>query len=107
MLSLYYRWALQSLSAFSFIHSRSIYIISFSSPCVWLRSDCSLAITGLISAVTSSEYLGKGEWSSEYMEEFSGDEGAWASDEWPMYDETGTRHGVQGDLFYWATFIRT
>ena len=50
MLSLYYRWALQVLSAFSFLHSRSIYVRSFSSRFVWLRSDFSLAITGFICA---------------------------------------------------------
>jgi hypothetical protein len=50
MLSLYYRWVLQALSAFKFLHSRSVYLKSFSSEFVWLRSDYSLAITGFISA---------------------------------------------------------
>ncbi|CAN9203253.1 unnamed protein product [Alternaria alternata] len=49
MLALYYRWALQALSALSFFHSRSVYLTFFSSRNVWLRSDFSLAITGFIS----------------------------------------------------------
>jgi hypothetical protein len=49
MLALYYRWALQALSALSFLHSRSVYLTFFSSSNVWLRSDFSLAITGFIS----------------------------------------------------------
>jgi hypothetical protein len=50
MLSLYYRWAVHVLSAFSFMHSKSVYIKFFSAQLVWLRSDYSLAITGFISA---------------------------------------------------------
>lgn len=49
MLALYYRWALQALSALNFFHSRSVYLTFFSSRNVWLRSDFSLAITGFIS----------------------------------------------------------
>jgi hypothetical protein len=52
MLSLYYRWALQVLSAMSFMHARSIYLKSFSSESVWLRSDYSLTITGFICATS-------------------------------------------------------
>ncbi|KAF1943798.1 hypothetical protein EJ02DRAFT_299859, partial [Clathrospora elynae] len=36
MLSLYYRWALQALSAICYLHSRSIYIKTFSAGHVWL-----------------------------------------------------------------------
>ena len=49
MLALYYRWALQSLSAISCLHSRSVYLTFFSSTNVWLRPDYSLAISGFIS----------------------------------------------------------
>ncbi|KAI4694288.1 hypothetical protein J4E81_006504 [Alternaria sp. BMP 2799] len=48
MLALYYRWALQSLSAIAYFHSRSVYLTFFSSTNVWLRSDYSLAIAGFI-----------------------------------------------------------
>ncbi len=48
MLALYYRWALQSLSALSFFHSRSVYPTFFSSTNAWLRSDYSLAVAGFI-----------------------------------------------------------
>jgi hypothetical protein len=50
MLSLYYRWALQALSAFKFAHSRSVFFRNFCSQLVWLRSDFSLAITGFFCA---------------------------------------------------------
>ncbi|KAJ8110047.1 hypothetical protein OPT61_g7000 [Boeremia exigua] len=50
LLSLYYRWALQSLSALKFVHSRSVFIRNFCSQLVWLRSDFSLAITGFLAA---------------------------------------------------------
>jgi hypothetical protein len=50
MLSLYYRWALQVLSALKFAHSRSVFIRNFCSRLVWLCSDFSLAITGFICA---------------------------------------------------------
>jgi hypothetical protein len=49
MLALYYRWALQSLSALSYFHSRSVYPTFFSATNVWLRPDYSIAITGFIS----------------------------------------------------------
>jgi hypothetical protein len=50
MLSLYYRWALQVLSAMKFAHSRSVFFRNFCSRLVWLRSDFSLAITGFYCA---------------------------------------------------------
>jgi hypothetical protein len=50
MLSLYYRWALQVLSALEFAHSRSVFFRNFCSRLVWLRSDFSLAITGFCCA---------------------------------------------------------
>jgi len=50
MLSLHYRWALQVLSAFRFMHSRSVYAGFFSSELAWIRTDFSLAVTGFISA---------------------------------------------------------
>jgi hypothetical protein len=39
MLNLYYRWALQGLSALSVLHSNKIYLRTFSSQQIWLRSD--------------------------------------------------------------------
>ncbi|KAI4704705.1 hypothetical protein J4E89_009582 [Alternaria sp. Ai002NY15] len=50
MLSLYYRWAIQALSAFRFMHARSMCIGFFSSQLVWIRPDFSLAVGGFISA---------------------------------------------------------
>jgi hypothetical protein len=50
MLSLYYRWALQSLSALALLHSKTVNIKYFTQDNVWLRSDYSVAITGFISA---------------------------------------------------------
>lgn len=50
LLSLYYRWALQALSALKVAHSRFVFIRNFSSELVWLRPDISLAITGFLAA---------------------------------------------------------
>jgi hypothetical protein len=50
LLSLYYRWALQALSALKFAHSRSVFFRNFCWRLVWLRSDFSLAITGFFCA---------------------------------------------------------
>jgi hypothetical protein len=51
LLCLYYRWALQALSALEFFHSHKIYLRTFSERMIWLRADYSLAVTGFISAV--------------------------------------------------------
>ncbi|KAI4933234.1 hypothetical protein J4E85_003639 [Alternaria conjuncta] len=50
MLSLYYRWAIQALSAFRVMHARSMCIGFFSAQLVWIRPDFSLAVGGFISA---------------------------------------------------------
>ncbi|EFR05292.1 serine/threonine protein kinase [Nannizzia gypsea CBS 118893] len=47
LLTLYYRWALQSLSALHFMHSKSMYLTTVGNTFTWLRSDMSIAITGL------------------------------------------------------------
>jgi hypothetical protein len=52
MLSLYYRWALQVLSAMHFMHARHMYLKTFSSEFVWLRENYSLTITGFICATS-------------------------------------------------------
>jgi hypothetical protein len=93
MLCLYYRWALQALSAISFCHSRSVFLRVFSSQLVWLRLDYSLAITGFISSDVTGD-------KTDY-----GEEGGWMSDEWMPYDETAIHGSVKEDLFYWATFV--
>jgi hypothetical protein len=106
MLSLYYRWALQVLSALAFMHSRSIYLKHFCSHLVWLLSDLSLAITGFVSAMAQGiedeynidaaglvlmlrheaidsgiEGLGRGILDDPW------DEGEWVGDEAIRYDE--------------------
>jgi hypothetical protein len=50
LLSLYYRWALQALSALKFAHSRSVVLRNFGSHLIWLRPDFSLAITAFFCA---------------------------------------------------------
>jgi len=54
LLFLYYRWALQVLSAFKFAHLRSVFIRNFCFRLVWLRSDFSVAITGFCAASAPS-----------------------------------------------------
>lgn len=48
LLALFYRWALQTLSALHFIHCQSMVLIDFCSESIWLREDFSAAITGFI-----------------------------------------------------------
>ena len=101
MLSLYYRWALQFLSALSFLHSHGVYVISFSDGLVWLRSDLSLAITGFI----SNRIKG-------VQEEDWGENGGYVgigSESFPEYSEhyhirTGNG-GVRQDLHNWAGWL--
>jgi len=50
VLSLYYPWALQRLSALEFAHSRSVFLRNFSAQMVWVRADYSIALTGFIGA---------------------------------------------------------
>jgi len=92
MLSLYYRWALQALSAISLFHSRSVFLRIFSSQLVWLRSDYSLALTGFISADVTGD-------KTDYKE------GGWVGDGWMLYDDSAAYGSVKEDLFYWATFV--
>ena len=126
MLSLYYRWALQVLSAFSYLHSRSMYIKNFSSQLVWLRSDYSLAITGFIcmSALeieedfkrdaaeevrqrkqdtadiwgSASGYPTEEEEDEVETSAWFWDEGEWVGDESIMYDESATGDCERGSV---------
>lgn len=111
-LSLYYRWALQSLSAISYLHSQGIFLRVFSSQMVWVRSDFSLAITGFINAIHQSEFTYTSDvhgyhMSEEYDAELPREDDGMVSDEWLTYqDENGSEvPGVKEDLFQWATFV--
>lgn len=92
MLSLYYRWALQGLSALGFVHSHSVYLRTFSTQQIWLRPDYSLALTGFISADITGDTTDYGE-------------GGLVTDESMPYDEGALHGSVKEDLFYWATFV--
>ncbi|OCL13058.1 hypothetical protein AOQ84DRAFT_417210, partial [Glonium stellatum] len=50
VLSLYWRWALHSLKALQFIHSKSVFLNDFCNETLWLREDFSLAIVGFLNA---------------------------------------------------------
>ncbi|KAJ4371055.1 hypothetical protein N0V86_008750 [Didymella sp. IMI 355093] len=113
-LSLYYRWALQALSAMSFFHQHGIFLRVFSSQMVWLRSDFSLAITGFINAVTNDDYPYtnsseehlRDQTSREYYDELPCEDDGMVTDEWIRYDEDGKEiPGIKEDLFQWATFV--
>lgn len=97
ILALYYRWALQALTALSFLHSHGVHAKFFSSQNVWLRADFSLAITGFISAIVNGD------------EDDHGEEDGWSGDEWIMYGGDDTVDdgvgSIKEDLFYWATFV--
>jgi hypothetical protein len=92
MLSLYYRWALQGLSALSALHSHRIYLRTFSTQMMWLRSDYSLALTGFVGA----EIVG---------DETDYGEGGSVREELMEFDEEALHGCVQEDIYYWATFV--
>jgi hypothetical protein len=92
MLHLYYRWALQSLSALSTLHSKGIYLRTFSPQQIWLRSDFSLALTGFIGADITGD-------KTDYLE------GGLVRDEIMEFDEDALHGCVKEDLYYWATFV--
>lgn len=114
ILSLYYRWALQALSAISFFHHHGTFLRVFSSQMVWLRSDFSLAITGFINAVTKTEfphiespeiYL-RDQPSREYYHELPREDDGMVRDEYTFYEEDGKAiPSAKEDLFQWATFV--
>ncbi|KAJ4352497.1 uncharacterized protein N0V89_007845 [Didymosphaeria variabile] len=100
MLSLYYRWALQTLSALLFLHSHNIYTCNFSSHGTWLRSDFSVAVTGFICAVIDGVK----------DEENYGESGGWIGDEEPYCGNMegsvdDCRGSVKEDLYYWAVWV--
>jgi hypothetical protein len=114
VLSLYYRWAQQSLSAMSFFHHRGIFLRVFTSQMVWLRSDFSLAITGFINAVTTNDYPytrstiyhRRNHTSRAYDEEVPREDDGMTTDEGFRYEENGEEiPSVKEDLFDWATFV--
>ncbi|KAJ6194670.1 hypothetical protein J3E72DRAFT_403195 [Bipolaris maydis] len=128
LLSLYYRWALQVLSALQFAHSRSVFIRNFCAELVWLRSDFSLAITGFLAASApqiEDESRQDGIASARErlqdpahpnpisLEEFDRrvreeGEGEWiidgsVTDTYQGDEEHGS---VKEDLYYWAKFVK-
>ncbi|PGH23613.1 hypothetical protein AJ80_02394 [Polytolypa hystricis UAMH7299] len=113
LLSLYYRWALQTLSALQYIHSQSIYLTDFSSQSIWIRDDLSAAVTGYINAHVSTmvlvpRYGGKDGleevWvHEEQLQASDADEGHSAEN--TTYHDANPQTGfcVKYDLFDWAT----
>jgi hypothetical protein len=120
MLCLYYRWALQALSALEYFHSQHMYLRTFGERMVWLRADYSIAITGFISAVKDQGNVAiqKGAEETQVPSWSVVDpEGGlkWAPityhqiDEWIEFEESIDRLGnplpcAKADLFLWATF---
>jgi hypothetical protein len=111
ILCLYYRWALQTLSALQFMHSRSIYFSDLCAYNVWIRPDFSIAVGGFASACcgpavaeTSEEQLF--DWHSGVYYLPNGGPSRCGGQFVEYTDEAGQpKHGVQYDLFDWATFI--
>lgn len=91
MLSLYFRWALQGLSALKFAHSRSVFLRNFSAQMVWVRADYSLALTGFIGADIVGDETDYREGGIVCDEDVELDDSAYGS--------------VKDDLFRWATFV--
>ncbi len=99
MLSLYIRWALQLLSALTFLHEHDVFMRAFNAESIWVRSDFSLALTGFVGGVLGSEDHHTIEMGTMAEPEVVDSKHA------PM-DRTGQPiPSVQEDLFYWATFV--
>ncbi|KAF1961823.1 hypothetical protein CC80DRAFT_589314 [Byssothecium circinans] len=107
LLSLYYLWALQALSAMTFFHSRSICIRNFSRRHVWIRSDYSLAITGFISAAPLHDQS-----ENEEKQEKNGFPFGYPliipEEDFDLElrdDDVHSMPSFKADLFRWATFV--
>jgi hypothetical protein len=95
MLRLYWRWALQGLSALAAVHSHGIYLRTFLPDQIWLRSDFSLALTGFIGADILGDTTDYGEGGVVYP-------GVMEFDDFNPHPGCGC---IEEDLFYWATFV--
>ncbi|PGH08044.1 hypothetical protein GX51_01485 [Blastomyces parvus] len=109
ILALYYRWALQALSALHYIHTRSVYPTDFGRNSIWVRADMSIAVAGFTSAAIPTpvpEYDEHGETGNyEYVLETS--KTPWRSESLELH---APQHGYNEysaayDLFDWATFM--
>lgn len=92
MLSLYYRWDLQGLSALHDLHTHEVYLRTFSCQMMWLRSDYSLALTAFVGADIADDETDYGE-------------GGRVREELMEFDEEAIRGCVEEDICYWATFV--
>jgi serine/threonine protein kinase len=101
-LLLYYRWALQTLSALQFLHSHFVYLRDFSCDSIWIREDFSAAITGFIQATFPGAELMGGE---DFPRPGGG--GIDFSDFEAEYDQEGFQiYGTpRSDICDWATAI--
>jgi hypothetical protein len=91
LLKLYYRWALQGLSALGFLHSHGVFLRTFSPQLIWLRSDYSLALTGFVTADITGD-------TTPYTDGVGGGEQM-------TYGDYSVHGCVKEDLYYWATFV--
>ncbi|UPX20656.1 uncharacterized protein EKO05_0010882 [Ascochyta rabiei] len=111
VLSFYYRWALQTLSAISFLHSHRTIISNFGVlGSHWLHPDFSIALTGFVNALTIPEGLNTlsfSQFSPEHRaEEPFDDRSDNPGGEKFVYTEDGKEMlGVKSDLFQRATFV--
>ncbi|KAJ4349155.1 hypothetical protein N0V95_004850 [Ascochyta clinopodiicola] len=110
VLSLYYRWALQILSAISFLHSHRIILNACGDlGSRWLRPDFSIALTGFVNAMIVPEGLDTlsfDEFSQEHRAEEPLEDTDYRCGEYSCYSEDGKDMiGVKSDLFQWATFV--
>ena len=94
--ALYYRWALQALSAVSFLHSHGILTKGFGYKNVWLRSDFSIALTGFVNSLID------GKQPPEFEEH---DQGCWVGDYDWNYDDEYFGSTPREDSYYWAIWV--
>ncbi|KAL5049505.1 hypothetical protein BDW71DRAFT_176034 [Aspergillus fruticulosus] len=101
LLLLYYRWALQTLSALEFLHSHEVYLRDFGPSSVWIRPDLSSAVTGFMQAMfPCSELLDTDDF-------YPGTQGPDFRDIDCEYDEDGNpiAYSARADICSWANLM--
>ncbi|KLJ10172.1 hypothetical protein EMPG_14438 [Blastomyces silverae] len=108
LLALYYRWALQTLSALHYIHTHSVFLSSFGPNSIWLRADMSIAVTGFIATAIPTlipEYDELGVETDSYEYVLQTPENAYRSESLELLEHGQPVYGAAHDLFDWATFM--
>ena len=102
VLALYWRWALQALSAIVYLHAKGVILNGLSDQVIWLRGDYSVAISGLYNAGCAGLNIPGGSWGDTSIMSSNLKRPSSRSEDDCAETHAGT---VKGDLFDWATWV--